>query len=75
MTCYKCGKELADGGVECDPACGQTEESKLVLTIELRLNDRACITCPEYLAAQQKFSELLGEILVDSGLSEFMRTK
>lgn len=76
MSCYKCGKELPAGVVECEPMCGQAPipAGKLCLTIELRLNESARDNA-EFRAAQQRFAEMLGKIIVESGLSEFIRTK
>ena len=75
MTCYKCGKELPPGDTsgECEGGC-VTEEKALCLTIEIFMDRDKVYADPErQRAAALRFSFLLGTILHQSGLTEFIK--
>jgi len=86
-SCYRCGKSLPDGRVECIgpctmqqavdnliETCAEHETKKLVLCIELGMDEAKVKVDPQgYAAALSQFTELMSEIVKDSGLINFMK--
>ncbi|MDR3458004.1 MAG: hypothetical protein P4N60_11200 [Verrucomicrobiae bacterium] len=88
MSCYRCGKELPEGQVECEGACNMqqavnqmlehepAEVKRLVLGIELFMDQQKVRANPEaYALALEKFNGELGKLLVESGVIDFMLKK
>ena len=86
MSCWKCEKELPPGETDCEDGCqpqklptfGElaNDFDSLRLTIEIYFDLKKLQAAPEqHREAVQKFSFLLGELLAQSGLDKFLKTK
>ena len=79
-SCWRCGKELESGQVECEYGCGQQLQAPAdpVLIFQIIIHyDKNKIQTPEEILAWQKsvqrFGQMLGEIFINSGVSSFCK--
>lgn len=83
MSCFKCGKELPEGQVECEDGCKSRPLDNLpkitstdlpIIGMTLFVNVEKVHENKEgYFKAVERFNNMLQEALVISGLAKFVK--
>ena len=83
-SCYKCGRDLPDGVVECEPQCpaaagkqpGGKKELIVTMTICLQPDLEKIVTAADaaaYADAQVRFGRMIAECFTRSGLRDWCK--
>jgi hypothetical protein len=81
-SCWKCGRDLPEGQVECEEGCDGPEsggpkrtapkETKFAIFIDLK-DDVIEANKLEFSASQHRFLELMGKAVRESGFLKFVK--